>query len=233
MFDPTVIQMGPLFLPTVLVVAAVLLFASVWLAERLSPRKKHVERKVSEWLPTALLIVLLVYKFGPALLDLKQVLQQPLMLLYVSGNGTSMVAAVLLSGGWLAWKIVKHAHSWALTDIVAVAGALAIFGYNVVFKDLGAAISEYYHPLNGYRVLLILLLLVWVFRKWPHLDSGTIFSRTALWIGFIYTLTSFADYQAGRLLIGLSPTQLVGVLLTVGGFALMVIQDWGKTYFSR
>lgn len=237
MFDPTIIQMGPLFLPLILVVTAILLFTSVWIAERISPAKERVKRKVSEWLPTALLIGLVVYKFGPALLDLKHVLQHPAMLLYVSGNSISTVMAALIAGGWLAWKAVKHPHSWEVADTIAVAGLFTLFGYNVVFKDLGEATSMWwgwgethyrYHPLNMYRLLLLLPLVIGVLRMWGRLDRGQVFSLVVLWIGAIYTFVSFFDYHPGSLYFGLTGKQWTAVLFALIGWGLRIYMEKKK-----
>ncbi|AQS56940.1 hypothetical protein [Novibacillus thermophilus] len=238
MFDPIIISIGPLFLPLPLIVAVCSLFFSVWLAEKLSPEHKHVRRTVSEWLPTAILIALLVYKFAPALFDLKEVWRNPAMLLYMSGTDTSVLLASFLTISWLTWKTVKSPSPWATADVIAVSALLTVFVYNVLIKDLGETTSvwwgwnsgEYrYHPLHVYRAVLLLPLLVWVFCKWKRLQSGRVFGLGALVTGIVYTLASFADYQTGRLVFGLATGQWIGVSLAIKGWIFSVIRDRKKS----
>lgn len=238
MFDPTILSIGPLFLPITLIALVFLIFASVWLTEKWSPERGYVHRTVSEWLPVLLLIALLVYKFAPALFNLKQVWQNPSTLLYSSGTDKSLALAVLLAGSWLGWKIVKSSHAWATADVVAVAGLLTVICYNFLFKDLGDMTSGWwgwdggdyrYHPLHLYRFVLLLPLFIWVLRKWKQLDSGSVFPAIAIWIGIVYTLTSFVDYETGRLFYGLTLAQWGSILLAVAGWIVKVVKDRKKT----
>lgn len=237
MFDPIIISIGPLFLPLSLIVAVCSMFLSVWLAEKLSPEHKHVRRTVSDWLPTAMLIALLVYKFGPALFNLKEVWHNPAMLLYMSGTDTSVLLAALFAVGWLAWKTVHSPSPWAAADVMAVSGLLTFLVYNALFKDLGETTSVWwgwgngdyrYHPLHVYRVVLLLPLLVWIFRNWKRLESGRVFGEVALWIGIVYTLTSFVDYRTGGLLLGLTIEQWIGVSLAITGWVFNMIRGRKK-----
>lgn len=237
MFEPQIISIGPVFLPITLIVLVVLIFAAAWLAERLSPERNDVKGTVSEWLPTVLLIALLVYKFGPALFSPKQMLQQPALLLYSSGTDLSTMFAVILSVGWLGWKLIQSAHPWEAADVTAVAGLLTVVIYNGLFKDYGATMTGWwgwagddyrYHPLNLYRLIVLLPLLVWVLAKWRKLDSGGLFAPIMISIGAVYTLSSFVANQTGRLILGLTMVQWAGILVALAGFTVLVVRDWKK-----
>lgn len=232
MFDPQIISLGPVFLPLSLIALVVILFASVWLAERLSPARELVKGTLSDWLPTALLVALLVYKFGPALLHLPQVFRSPALLLYSSGSGQSALCGALLAGGWMSWKVAGAANRWEAGDVIAVAGLFTLAAYNALFKDYGATVTEWwgweggeyrYHPLNIYRLLLLLPLLVWVLVRWRALKSGAIFGPAVLWIGIVHTLTTFVDHQTGALVLGLTPAQWAGIGLAACGWVFTVL----------
>ena len=137
MCDPVMINVGPLFLPLHVVAIALFVFISVWLAERLSPESRFVRKTVIEWLPTAWLMALVVYKFSPALFNPGQVWRNPAMLLYLSGTDVSLLLAILLTACWLAWKTFHSPLPWATADVMAVSGLLSVIAYNVLFKDLG------------------------------------------------------------------------------------------------
>lgn len=234
MFDPVMINVGPLFLPLHVVAIALFVFISVWLAERLSPESRLVRKTVIEWLPAAWLMALVVYKFSPALFNLGQVWQNPAMLLYLSGTDVSLLLAILLTACWLAWKTFHSPLPWAAADVMAVSGLLSVIAYNVLFKDLGNTTTLWqiwgnghyvYHPLHVYRVILLLPLVVWIFRKWSRLENGRVFSLTSLWIGTVYIVTSFADFHTGSLKFFLTKEQWAGVILALAGFTVKVYQD--------
>lgn len=237
MFEPQIISIGPVFLPITLIVLVILIFGAAWLTERWSPERKDVRGTVSEWLSTALLIALLVYKFGPALLNLKQVFRQPATLLYSSGTDLSTALAIILAVGWLGWKLTKSSYPWEAADVIAVASLLTVVSYNVLFKDYGATMtgwwgwegSDYrYHPLNLYRLIVLLPLLGWVLARWRKIDSGGLFAPITVSIGAAYTLSSFAAYQTSPLLFGLTLMQWAGILVALAGFTFLVVRDWKK-----
>lgn len=234
MFEPQTISIGPVFLPLSLITLVVLIFASTWLAERCSPVKQQVKGTVSDWLPTLLLIVLLVYKFGPSLFNLKQVFQTPALLLYGSGSTASTALGLVLAGSWMGWKVVKSPRAWEVADVIVVSGLLTAVAYHALFKDYGATMTgwwgwgggEYrYHPLNIYRLILLLPPLIWALTKWKQLQGGKLFGFIMIWTGVVYTLTSFFDNQTGRLFIGLTNEQWMGILLAIIGFIVTIIKD--------
>lgn len=242
MFEPQMISFGPLFLPLSWIVLLLLSLMTVWLAERWSPARERIKGTVSDWLPTVLLIVLFVYKFGPALLNFKQILQNPMYLLYGSGTGSSLAVAVLLAGSWLGWKVMRAPDSWEVADVVAVAALLTTVAYFALFRDYGATTTGWwgwrgadyrYHPVNVYRLVLLLPLLIWVLKSWKRLDSGRAFVLTVLWIGIVITATSFFDSQFSSVMLGLTPVQWAGILLAVLGLVFNMVIDHQRTISSK
>lgn len=234
MFEPQIISLGPVYLPLSWIALLLLTLTTVWLAERWSPARHRIKGTVSDWMPTVLLIVLLVYKFGPALFNLKQVLQNPAFLLYSSGTGLSLVLAILLAGSWLGWKVMRSAVPWETVDVLAIAALLTTVIYLSLFKDYGATttawwgwrgVDYHYHPLNVYRLGLLLPLLIWLLKSWKTLDSGLAFIRTALWSGIVFTVTTFFDDQVGRVVLGLVPVQWAGIILALIGLVFTIIKD--------
>lgn len=235
MFEPQAISIGGFFfVPATWLALAILVYVAVRMSERLSPVRGEVARTVSDWLPTALLIYLLVYKFGPALLNPLAAVKNPTTLLFTTGSSASAVAALVVVCVWLGWKLWRSPHPWALLDVIAVAGLGVATGYNILFIDLGETTAVWwgwrgelyrYHPLHLYRVALLLPLLVWIVRQWRRFDRGTAFYWAALGGGIATVLVSFAAFSVAPPTLGLTNTQWLGIALAVLGWGVKVVRE--------
>lgn len=237
MLDPQLLQIGPLMLPLTWLVLAVLGFASVYVAERLSPMRWHIKGVVSGELPTAIILYLLVYKFAPVLWHLPDVFSDPIAVLLTPGTPLSMMMAIILSFAWLTWAVVRSPYALSVADVIAFTDLLTVFSYNVIFKDLGQTTfgwwgwrgEEYrYHPLHIYRLVLLAPLLVWGLLKWRKLASGYLFSWIAMWSGVVYTVVSFVDYHTGATFIGLTVVQWISIVVALAGWGTIILIDHKK-----
>ncbi|WP_169835477.1 hypothetical protein [Novibacillus thermophilus] len=119
-----------------------------------------------------------------------------------------------------------------MVDVLAVAGLLIIVGYNVIIRDLGETTSlwwgwdggEYrYHPLNVYRLVMLVPFSIWLLRRWRQLTPGHVSGWVFISVGMAYTLSSFLDFSTNDLVAGLTTEQWLGLALIVAGWGLQLL----------
>lgn len=237
MFEPQVVQMGPLMLPVSWLAVGVLTFGSVKAAEWRTPFRKWSKGQISSWLPTFLLIYLLAFKFTPTLIYPGAVFKNPASLLYSSGSEWSRLFGVTLAAAWLVRRLFKSSYPWPLADVIAVSTLTTTVAYNLLFLDLGQTTERFwgwpgemyrYHPLNLYRLALLTPVLVWVLWKWPRLKPGVLFSVVFVSIGIVYTGVSFVSYSSGALYAGLTIGQWTGIGSAIVGWCANVLREKGE-----
>lgn len=207
------VSWGPFLIPIDLLSVLLLLFLGGkiverwWVSEETSP-------KWADWLITAALLGVLVYRGSGWLSDPGLLLRDPEALLYLGGSSVGWVLSIAGSGWYLFFKTRKHGLSIRKSlDVMAVTGLIVGIGYSLLFRDEGQGGQ----PLHLYRLgwLMAIGAGSWMLRR--QLKTGDWFSLIAATSGLGLLVISGWSQQGLPFAWGLTGGQWFAVLLFVVG----------------
>ncbi|WP_154665915.1 hypothetical protein [Paenibacillus pinihumi] len=226
-----VLQLGPLMIRMdwlTLALSGLGGYAAMWLQWK---RSSWSGRPVLDPLFNAVLIYFLVWKLSPLVLSPSILKEPPMYWLMVSGNAaggwTGFVIGVIYLGR--AWR--KLDVPWKLTlDLLALGGIAAMLIYSLLGWKYGTATSLpwgisiedpafAYHPVNVYRLLVIMPMFIWLWRRRVWFGTGKWISNALTYLGMGLTIVSFFNVKT-KWLLGLSGEQFVYVMMMVLGVIL-------------
>jgi prolipoprotein diacylglyceryltransferase len=163
----------------------------------------YADRPVMDMLLNGLLLAALLWKFSPLLFNPSLLWENPQGVLFMSGGtGASWLAAAAGTAyiAYQCWKL-KEAP-WLLPDLLAYGILSMVTVLGLLSWEYGAATALpwgisiedpafKYHPVNLYKVMVALPLLLWLLRRKPgELGSGYIFGDFLAFFGTGFLLVS-------------------------------------------
>lgn len=228
-----VLQFGPFMVRTdwfVLAVSGIAGYAvMVWKWKRSDVR----DHPVLEPLINALLIVIMVWKISPILFSPSLLGENPLIWLMLPGTSAGWwlglaVAAVYAYRSWrkinAPLPFVGDLLSLGAVAMIAVHSLLGWQYGSITTVPWGISINNpefNYHPVNVYRLLVALPMLLWMWRSGRLLGTGKWLSNTLTYFGIGMMVLTFFKTKTG-LGLGFSGEQLVLLLCMLLGLGLTV-----------
>ena len=123
-------KIGPFLISYKLII---IVFSGVfgYLVLQMVLKKIEVNRKeISDIVTSCILILILTWKFGGVLFNLKQIISDPLFILYITGNGATLLLGFALSTIYTVFKLSKKGISKKVfLDLVSLAALSFLFLY--------------------------------------------------------------------------------------------------------
>lgn len=196
--------------------------------------KKHriPHEKLMDILTNSLLIILLTWKFAPAVLNPSWALHSPKAALLTVGSMKHAIVGCVFASGYVLWKRKREPFSLrVLLDLLpfGIGSTLIVYYFfNPVYgfqTELPWGMNVYdskflYHPLHLYEIMIMIILLVWLWVRKDKLGSGNYISYFLIGEGSARIILSFF-YEQIPCLFGLSTGQWLGVMMiSIGIFIL-------------
>ncbi|MFV9511122.1 hypothetical protein [Tepidibacillus sp. LV47] len=224
-----ILKIGPIQLPLQWIILFIGLFLGTFVSEQMARKKGWEKENFSDLVFTLILIVLLVYKFGWIVFDLKRVIQNPQVVIWASGTNTSFWIGILIAILYLVFQVRKKGFSWV--DILQFSWfiyTITFFFYSLLIKDDGKAIQSQhlYHPVNLYKAFWLGLLLILFFR-WRKEFTFTKLMLLYMGLGYGLLIISIFDVNI-KLILGLTQEQWLSLLLSLIGMIGMFKKEGTK-----
>lgn len=196
--------------------------------------KKHriSHEKLLDTLTNGFLIILLTWKFAPAVLNPSWAIQSPMAALLTAGSMKHVMIGCLFASGYILWRINRDQLSlFVLLDILpfGIGSTLIIYYvFNPIYgfqTELPWGMHVYdskfaYHPIHLYESIVVTILLVWLWMRKDKLGSGSYMSYFLIGEGSTRIVLSFLTEQS-PFLFGLSAGQWFGLfIISVGIFII-------------
>jgi len=207
-----ILQLGPIQLPIRWLVLFLGLFIGTLVSERMARKKGWEKDKWSDFVLTAFLITIIVYKFGWILFEIKEVIQSPQMIIWTPGTSLSLWLGVIFAVLFSIYHIKRNQLSWAnVLHFSWLTAMVALFLYFLLIKDYGKT-SNF---VNQYRAIGLGILFV-VYLRW--FQNLTHFRLMLLFmgLGFGLLVLSILDINTD-LILGMSQNQWIDLLLGLIG----------------
>ena len=236
--ESQILQIGPIQLPVKWVVLLLGLLFSTWVTEQIARRKGWEKERWSDLILTLVLIVIVSYKFGWILFDLKQVFQNPQMIIWTPGTNLSLGLGILIALVYsfiqvrkkeLVWQDVLH-FSWITFTITYFFFALLIKDYGKITTNLVIGISTsdqssfHYHPVNFYRAVWLGILIAIRFSLWRILTFSKLM---VLYIGLGFGMLVLSVFDLNNeLILGMTVKQWMALIpVIVGSIGLLTKKE--------
>lgn len=196
--------------------------------------KKHCipHEKLMDMLTNSFLIILLTWKFAPAVLNPSWTLHSPKAALLTTGSMQHAIVGCVFASGYVLWQRKREPFSIrVLLDLLpfGIGSTLIVYYFfNPVYgfqTDLPWGMNVYdskfsYHPLHLYEIIIIIILLVSLWVRKDKLGSGIYISYFLIGEGSARIILSFF-YEQIPFFLGLSLEQWLGVMMiSIGIFIL-------------
>lgn len=222
-----VLKLGTLQIPASLLVFLVGLLISIGIVAILTKKRgSTTKEKWSDFILTHLLVFLFVYKFGWIIFDLKEVIENPWLIFWVSSSSLNMAIIVTIivfvyktrKSNYNMFEILDNLYVSII--IIGLIYTLFIIDYGKVTESIfGIYIdksSNYkYHPINWYRSVLAILLIFLRYKWHLKLDFVRLMELYIL-LGVGLLLISIFDVHP-NLIYGFSLEQWIYIFITVIG----------------
>lgn len=193
---------------------------------------KRVEinkRVVLDIVSSSIMILILTWKFGGVLFNPKQLFSNPLLILFLTGNNSTLLLGFCISAVYILYKLKnKGVPRNLFLDLISLSALPFLFIYNLLIPEYGYATrlpwgislgSEKvaYHPTNIYFSIAIGIIMVYAFKSNRSIGNCILFIKTSLLIGISGLLLTFLEPQLNYLM-GISLKQWIFLLIIVSGF---------------
>lgn len=231
-----VIKLGSLQIPISLLILSIGLFISVVIVEMLSKRKgRGIQAKWSDFVLTNLLVFLVIYKFGWIIFDLKSVIENPSLILWMSSSSLTMALIVTLIV--FLYKIRKSNYTlFEILDNLFITFIVILLTYSLIIIDYGKVTdfifgisingsSDYkYHPINWYKSALAIALIFLRYKWRINLNLARLMELYII-LGVGLLLISILDIHP-NLVYGFSLEQWLYIAITlIGSIGLIRYSD--------
>lgn len=223
------IQFGPFLIKYSLLIIVIALFLGFVTMNFLLKKLPHYRKfPIIDLFFNCLFIVFFTWKFGPVIFHPMFFLENPVNFMYISGTIKHIWLGALLA---LIYVYVKSKKSGIpismISDIFSFGFLVYSLIYNLFIWEYGFATSSFlgfsisqpeykYHPINIYKAILSLVLLLWLLKEKKKLGEGKIFSVFFIIFGSVNLLFTFLEPQTIWFL-GISLQQFVYLsLITIG-----------------
>lgn len=232
-----VIKLGPLQIPASLLMLSIGLLISVVIVEILSKREgrgtqvrgihaRGAQAKWADFVLTHLLVFLVIYKFGWIIFDLKDVINNPSIIFWMSSSSFTMAFVVTLIV--FLYKIRRSNYSlFEILDNIFISFTVILLTYSLFIIDYGKATnfilgisikgsSDYtYHPINWYKSALAIALILLRYKWRINLDLVRLLELYIV-LGAGLLLISILDVHP-NLVYGFSLEQWAYITITLIG----------------
>jgi hypothetical protein len=201
---PDVIQFGSAMIQTKVLVLLASSLLGIFLI-KLAVKNEGTLRPIYDILLTAVVIVILFWKFGHVVFYPSILLERPVSFLFMTGGLREIIIGSLFSAIYIWFQIRKHNVPIQLAKDALPFGILgAALIYYLLISDLGRqtamiwGMSLYdggslYHPLHFYRLVLAILLFVWLWTQRRNMGNLVIVRDFLLFFGAGLFGISFFD----------------------------------------
>lgn len=231
MLDP-VIQLGPFMIPVYLLALLASFFVAMWLIRRELDHAGANGKQIVDFLWTAFLIGLLVYRFGGILLNPLNLFQNPFQAFmavpapYMAGVGMAVGLA------YVVWNLIRSGQlqttGWfRLLNMAAPGLLVGLAIYQLFTADLGKPTAlpwgieigqTAYHPLHVYRGIGFLAIGLALRSNKLHAESRLGWALFAGGIvGMLVTFFSFPDAKW----VGMTGGQWTAVIASLAGLLML------------
>ncbi|CAM4167923.1 diacylglyceryl transferase [Bacillus manliponensis] len=192
--------------------------------------KKHriPHEKVLDMLTNVILIIMITWKFAPAVINPNWVIQSPKAILLTGGSIIHVVIGCTLASGYILLKTRRNRFVLRiLLDLLPFEIGIILITYSFVNPVYGFQTelpwgtyvygSEFtYHPIHLYEIIIVIFLLIWLWIRKIKLGSGIYMSYFLIGAGITRIMLSFLTEQ-NSFLFGLSVEQWIGfILISIG-----------------
>lgn len=238
---PDLLKLGPFMIKTEWLVIGIGGLISYWLMKFILKQSLFNEKKVLDVFFNGLMIIILVWKFGPLVIQ-PTLLQNPFNIFFVTGTIEYIWAGMVLAVAYLFFKARKiRTPIRAFCDIFSfgflswwVFYSLLLPQYgDVTTMPWGISIENpnfHYHPINWYGAIGGVVVLVWLWRKKETIGNGMVFAHFLILFGNAQLITSFFKPETVYLL-GLSLEQAFYICMVLVGFLYPIKGDSYKEAF--
>jgi prolipoprotein diacylglyceryltransferase len=199
---PDVLMVGPFLIKTNWLVTAIAIVAGYWTIKWKLKQTQHDKEVLMDILSNSIILVVVIWKFGPLLTDSGLFFNNPLMILYVTGTATHIWLGLLVSIVYMVIKLKKKNIAWfAFLDILTFGFLAASVVYYVFTPEYGLPTNMPwgisvkdptvdYHPIHAYQAIVSLTVLIWLWGKSKALRQGEAFGRFLCLYGIGQIVTS-------------------------------------------
>lgn len=199
-------------------------------------KRTEVNRKIIlDIVSSCILILILTWKFGRLLFNPKQLLDNPLLILFTTGSNATLVLGFIFSAVYTVYKIYKHGIPRnTILDLASLSILSFMFIYNLFIPVYGFHTqfpwgislgneNVTYHPINSYFAITIAILMIFLLKFIRTIGNGKLFIKTALVIGISGLVLTFVSPQINYI-IGISQKQWMFILLIFAGILAYTAQ---------
>lgn len=230
---PEVIQLGPLMLKLDLLIWAVSGGAGYYVVKNRVKKAGIADTSLFDLLPTALMLVIFVWKFSPLLFS-PAVWKNPLTVLFASGSTKGLWLGLAIAGLYLSLKSRNKPNAWVLPDVITYGVVAMLMVYSLLSWRYGASTglpwgisirdpAFKYHPINVYRLIVLIPLLIWLWRRpLSRIGSGKLTADVLTYLGIGMLLVSFFENRTSSLI--LSGEQMMFLVMSMCGVVLQFLK---------
>lgn len=228
---PEILQIGPFMVRMDWLILAVAGCSGYAAMQWRWKRSNAGDIPVLEPLWNALFIVFLIWKLSPLFLSPSLLREPPLYWITVPGTSAGWWIGIAIAALYVYLNLKKRGASWSFFgDLLAFGCVISVFVYNLLGWQHGTPTTlpwgisienpEYkYHPVNIYRLLITLPMLVWFWRYDRLLGTGQWLSNSLTYYGMGLMVVSFFSGKT-EVLFGLSSDQVGLILLMLFGVGM-------------
>ena len=207
-----ILQIGPIQLPIQWIVLLVALFISTWITEQIARKKGWEKERWSDSVLTFVIIVIIVYKFGGILFNLKQVIQNPQLIIWTTGTNLSLLMGIILGIVYFVIHAKRKKLHWLDSlNFLWITMVITLFLFTFLIKDEGRADQ----PINLYRAIWLGFLLVTRFSWWKQPNQTQLM---VLYIGLGFGLLILSMFNINlQFVYGLTQEQWIALIPVLVG----------------
>ncbi|MDM5154302.1 diacylglyceryl transferase [Bacillus sp. DX1.1] len=177
------------------------------------------------------MIIVVTWKFAPAILNPGWTIQSPLQALLTAGDVKHIVIGSLIASGYVVWKSKKADFSIrVLLDILPFGIVSILILYSLFHSQFGTRTTMpwgmriydskfLYHPIYIYEIIIAIFMLGWLWKQKDVLGSGKYISYFLIAEGIVHIFISLISEQI-PFLLGLSLQQLFIFIVISTGIVL-------------
>ncbi|MGH0677748.1 prolipoprotein diacylglyceryl transferase family protein [Bacillus luti] len=188
--------------------------------------------KLMDAVTNAFLIIVFVWKFAPAILNLVWAFRSPVQALVAVGSMQHIMVGCILASVYIVWKSKSDQFSLRiLFDALPFGLCMSIIFYFLFHREVGAQTtlpwgmkiyeSKFlYHPIFIYEIILALCIISWLWLKNERLGNGKNISTFFIFEGIAHVMISLISEQ-NAVLFGLSIQQIMSFVVISLGILLI------------
>ncbi|OIB00595.1 hypothetical protein AK95_25820 [Paenibacillus sp. LC231] len=224
-------QFGPFVIRIDWLIIAVSGFAGFiamqWLCKRYGNRAQSILDPVAN----ALLWILIIWKFSPLVSTPSLLSNHPFLWLTMPGTMMGWWIGLIVGSIYLyrAWYRLQVSW-WLIGDLFTFGGGVTYVTYSMLAWQYGSLTTLpwgisihnpefHYHPINIYRLIILLPMLVWIWKNAGHIGSGKWLTTALKFPVMGLMIVSLFDSKP-KWLIPLSFEQMVYLILMLLGIGL-------------